>query len=75
MFSPRFLYFTYSVDPLINHSFHLDTCYQYFYIYIYIYICVCVRVCVCVCVLFHHVFIYVRMKMKIVNFTLILEIF
>ena len=34
----------YSVDPLINHSFHLDRCYQFFYIYI----CVCVCVCVCV---------------------------
>ena len=22
----------YSVDPLINHSFHLDRCYQFFYI-------------------------------------------
>ena len=26
----------YSVDPLINYSFHLDRCYQFFYIYIYV---------------------------------------
>ena len=47
-----------SVDPLINNSFHLDRCYQFFYIlsdynplftlYIYIYIYMCVCVCVCV---------------------------
>ena len=52
----------YSVDLSINHSFHLDCCYQFFYIlsdynplftlhiYIYIYMCVCVCVCMCVCV-------------------------
>ena len=32
----------YSVDPLINHSLHLDRCYQFFYIYIYVCVCVCV---------------------------------
>ena len=60
----------YSVDPLINHSFHLDRCYQFFYvlsdyntlltlhIYIYIYIYIYIPLYICVYI---QVYIYIYM--------------